>query len=182
MAVQVMSKYGVNPFWSLNLPNLTDDEELLPLHHSLVNHGLNSSPDFRFVLVHVGRVDVPVPGTDGRLHGLRGDAFFCLVVTIATLHVLMGFHVSKLCLWLPISISLVIWIRLQFLNLFEWTLVYAVSSLTFQVPSPRTGICAPLLSAIVGIMLALLRSMTENCCLCQCGMRGTVCSVWKGGC
>lgn len=49
---------------------LADDEELLALHHSLLELLLQGHPYLLLILVHLGTVDVAVPEVNCYLHSL----------------------------------------------------------------------------------------------------------------
>lgn len=48
--------------------HLTDDEEILPSHHAILDHGLNTFSHLCLILVDKRSVDVPVTGWNGRFH------------------------------------------------------------------------------------------------------------------
>ena len=49
-------------------PYLTDDKEVFSFHNALLDFLLDPFPDFLLVLVHIGTVEVAVPGIDGSRH------------------------------------------------------------------------------------------------------------------
>lgn len=48
--------------------HLADDEKILPLHHAVLDHGLDALPHLGLVAVEERPVDVPVAGRDGYFH------------------------------------------------------------------------------------------------------------------
>lgn len=49
---------------------LADDEELLALHHLLLELLLEGHSHLLLILVHLGAINVAVPKVNGNLHGL----------------------------------------------------------------------------------------------------------------
>lgn len=50
---------------------LTDDEQVLASHHTLLDLALDPIPDLTLIVVQVSAVEVPVSGVDGQFHRLR---------------------------------------------------------------------------------------------------------------